>query len=225
MKKLIGRKVGMTQLFDDKGNVTGVTVIEAGPNYVTQVKTIKKDGYNAVQLGFGVVHANRLTRGQQGHLGLLKTDEKHPKRRVIGGSPNSIEPVKYLHEARSKEVTNQEGDVLKANVFSVGERVDVSGIMKGRGFQGGIKRHGFHRQKKTHGASDRVRAPGSIGAGTSPGHIEKGTRMAGHYGASKATSSYLKVMLVDPERNLIAVSGAVPGPNGGIVIVKEARKQ
>ncbi len=221
MKKLIGRKVGMTQLFDDKGNVTGVTVIEAGPNYVTQVKTVKKEGYSAVQLGFGEVKARRLTRGQLGHLGQLKTDEKHPKRRAISG----LQPVKHLEEARMKEITLKEGDVLKADVFNVGEYVDVSGTSKGRGFAGGIKRHGFHRQKKTHGASDRERAPGSIGAGTSPGHIEKGTRMPGHYGATKMTSSHLKVLLVDTERNLIAVSGAVPGPNGGIVVIKEGRKQ
>jgi large subunit ribosomal protein L3 len=221
MKKLIGRKVGMTQLFDDKGNVTGVTVIEAGPNYVTQVKTVEKEGYSAIQLGFGAVNPSRLTRGELGHLGQLKTDEKHPKRRAVSG----LQPVKHLEEARMKEVTNKEGDILKADVFSQGEYVDVSGISKGRGFAGAIKRHGFHRSKKTHGASDRVRAPGSIGAGTYPGHVEKGTRMAGHYGATDMTSSHLKVMLVDAERNLIAVSGAVPGPNGGIVVIKEARKQ
>ena len=211
----------MTQLFDDKGNVTGVTVIEAGPNYVTQVKTVEKEGYNAIQLGFGAVEPKRLTRGELGHLGQLKTDEKHPKRRAISG----LQPVKHLEESRLKEITSQEGDVIKADLFNAGEYVDVSGISKGRGFQGGIKRHGFHRQKKTHGASDRERAPGSIGAGTSPGHIEKGTKMAGHYGATQMTSSHLKVVLVDVERNLIAVSGAVPGPNGGIVVIKEARKQ
>ena len=221
MKKLIGRKVGMTQLFDEKGNVTGVTVIEAGPNYVTQVKTVDTDGYSAIQLGFGTVKERRLTRGELGHLGLLKTDEKHPKRRAISG----VAAVKHLEEAHVKEVSVKEGDILKADVFAEGEFVDVEGISKGRGFQGGIKRHGFHRQKKTHGASDRERAPGSIGAGTTPGHIEKGTRMAGHMGATQRTSSHLKVVKVDPERNLIAVSGSVPGANGGIVVIKEARKQ
>jgi large subunit ribosomal protein L3 len=220
MKKLIGRKVGMTQVFDDKGNVTGVTVIEAGPNYITQVKTVEKEGYSAIQLGFGAVKPRRLSRGELGHLGQLPTDEKHPKRRALGG----VAPVKHLEEARMKEIPYKEGDVLKADLFGIGEFVDVSGVTKGRGFQGGIKRHGFHRQKKTHGASDRERAPGSIGAGTSPGHIEKGTRMPGHYGATQSTSTHLRVVLVDPERNLIAVSGAVPGPNGGIVVIKEARK-
>jgi large subunit ribosomal protein L3 len=221
MKKLIGRKVGMTQLFDEKGNVTGATVIEAGPNYITQVKTVEKDGYAAVQQGFGVVKARKLTRGEAGHLGQLKPSAKHPNRRALENVP----PLSVLMENRLKAVAVAEGDVLKADVFSVGELVDVSGVIKGRGFAGGIKRHGFHRQKKTHGASDRERAPGTIGAGTTPGHIEKGTRMAGHYGATQATSMRVKVVLVDAERNLIAVSGSVPGPNGGIVVIKEARKQ
>jgi large subunit ribosomal protein L3 len=215
MKKLIGRKVGMTQIFDDKGNVTGVTVIEAGPNFVTQVKTAEKDGYTAIQLGFGEVVARRLTRGELGHLGQLKPNEKHPKRREI-----SVPALRHLEEARVDEITVKEGDVLKADVFQVGEFVDVTGTMKGRGFAGGIKRHGFHRQKKTHGASDRERAPGSIGAGTTPGRVEKGQRMPGHYGDTTVTSVRLKVMLVDPERNLIAVRGSIPGAKGGIVVIK-----
>ncbi|MCS7088036.1 MAG: 50S ribosomal protein L3 [Thermoflexales bacterium] len=220
MRKLIGRKVGMTQLFDEQGNVTGVTVIEAGPNYVTQVKTVERDGYNAIQLGFGEVKPKRLTRGQLGHLGLLKPDEKHPKRKQLTGVP----PLAHLVEARVKEITYKEGDVIKADIFKVGERVDVTGVIKGRGFAGNIKRHGFNRQRKTHGASDRERAPGSIGAGTFPGHVVKGKRMAGRYGGTRATSMNLKVMLVDAERNLIAVAGSVPGPNGGIVVIREARK-
>jgi len=215
MKKLIGRKVGMTQLFDEKGNVTGVTVIEAGPNYVTQIKTVEKDGYAAIQLGFGEVVARRLTRGELGHLGQLKPNEKHPKRREI-----NVPALRHLEEARVDEVTVKEGDVLKADVFQVGEFVDVTGTMKGRGFAGGIKRHGFHRQKATHGASDRERAPGSIGAGTTPGRVEKGQRMPGHYGDTTVTSVRLKVMLVDPERNLIAVRGSIPGAKGGIVVIK-----
>lgn len=205
----------MTQIFDDKGNVTGVTVIEAGPNYVTQVKTAEKDGYTAVQLGFGEVVARRLTRGELGHLGQLKPNEKHPKRREI-----NVPALRHLEEARMDEITVQEGDVLKADVFQVGDFVDVTGTMKGRGFAGGIKRHGFHRQKKTHGASDRERAPGSIGAGTTPGRVEKGQRMPGHYGDTTVTSMRLKVMLVDPERNLIAVRGSIPGAKGGIVVIK-----
>ncbi len=219
MKKIIGRKVGMTQLFDEKGNVTGVTVIEAGPNYVTQVKTLEKDGYTAIQLGFGEVPAKKLSHGERGHLGQLKPTEKHPKRKET-----NLPALKHLEESRLKEVTHQQGDVIKADIFQVGEWVDVSGTMKGRGFAGGIKRHGFHRQKKTHGASDRERAPGSIGAGTTPGRVEKGQPMAGHYGNVTNTSLRLKIMLVDPERNLIAVRGAVPGANGGIVVIRAASK-
>jgi large subunit ribosomal protein L3 len=132
--------------------------------------------------------------------------------------------LKHLEEARLSEVNVKEGDVIKADIFQVGEIVDVTGTMKGRGFAGGIKRHGFHRQKKTHGASDRERAPGSIGAGTTPGRVVKGQRMAGHYGNSTTTSLRLKVMLVDPERNLIAVRGSIPGAKGGIVVIKEASK-
>jgi len=210
----------MTQLFDEKGNVTGVTVIEAGPNYVTQVKTAEKDGYNAVQLGFGEVKAKKLTRGEQGHLGLLRPNDKHPNRRKLEGVP----PLKHLAEARVDEVSYKEGDIIKADIFAVGEYVDVTGTMKGRGFSGGIKRHGFHRQKKTHGASDRERAPGSIGAGTTPGRVPKGRRMAGHYGNTQVTMMNARVMMVDADRNLIAVSGSVPGAKGGIVVIREARK-
>ncbi len=223
MKKIIGRKVGMTQLFDAKGNVTGVTVIEAGPNYVTQVKTQARDGYNAVQLGFGEVRKKgALSRGEMGHLGQLKPNEKHSKRRELAGVP----VVKHLIESRTTKPAELEaGGVVKCDLFAVGEFVDVSGVMKGRGFAGNIKRHGFHRQKATHGASDRERAPGSIGAGTTPGRVEKGQKMAGHMGNTQVTMSHLKVLMVDAERNLIAVAGSVPGANGGIVVIQEGRKQ
>jgi large subunit ribosomal protein L3 len=222
MKKLIGRKVGMTQLFDEKGNVTGVTVIEAGPNYVTQIKNQDKDGYNAIQLGFGEVQAKKISRGELGHLGQLKPNAKHEKRKELNGVP----AVKHLVENRVKKLDGvNAGDLIKADIFKVGEFVDITGKSKGRGFTGNIKRHGFNRQKKTHGASDRERAPGSIGAGTGIGHVEKGTRMAGHFGNETRTSVRLKIMLVDVERNLIAVAGSVPGANGGVVVIKEARKQ
>ncbi len=213
----------MTQIFDEKGNVTGVTVIEAGPNFVTQVKTAEKDGYTAIQLGFGEVPDKKqksLTRGELGHLGKLKTNEKHPTRREI-----EAPALKHLKEARSKEITHKEGDVLKADIFAKDEFVDITGTMKGRGFAGTIKRHSFHRQKKTHGASDRERAPGSIGAGTTPGRVVKGHRGAGQYGNVANTALHLKVMMVDVERNLIAVRGSVPGANGGIVYIKEASKK
>ena len=211
----------MTQLFDDKGNAVGVTVIEAGPNYITQVKTAATDGYDAIQLGFGAVKTKKLSRGEQGHLGQLKANNKHPKRRALEGVP----AVKHLIEARVKpDTTYKAGDIVKADIFTVGEIVDVAGTMKGRGFTGNIKRHGFHRQKKTHGASDRERAPGSVGAGTTPGRVVKGQRMAGHHGNSAVTCMRLKVIMVDSVRNLIAVSGSVPGATGGIVVIKEARK-
>ncbi|MCW1966729.1 MAG: 50S ribosomal protein L3 [Anaerolineae bacterium] len=222
MKKLIGRKVGMTQLFDEKGNVTGVTVIEAGPNYVTQIKTTAKEGYDAIQLGFGEVQAKKLSRGELGHLGNVPANAKHPNRKESVGIP----PLKHLHENRSVPSEGlKAGDLIKADIFKAGEFVDISGKSKGRGFAGNIKRHGFHRQKKTHGASDRERAPGSIGAGTGIGHVEKGTRMAGHFGDESRTSVRLKVMMVDVERNLIAVAGSIPGANGGVVVIREAKKQ
>jgi len=208
MKGIIGRKVGMTQVYDDKGNVIPVTVIEAGPCYVTQVRTADRDGYIAIQLGFGVTKTQRLTRGQLGHL----------KR-------NNLQALKYLREfrVRNHNVDVEEGQEIKVDVFAKGERVDVIGKSKGRGFAGTIKRHGFNRQPKTHGASDRERAPGSIGGTTFPAHVWKGKRMAGRMGNARVTSQNLEVIVVDADKNLLAVRGSVPGANGGIVMVKPAR--
>lgn len=208
MKGIIGRKVGMTQIFDEKGNVIPVTVIEAGPCWVTQVRTAERDGYVAIQLGFGETKPKRLTQGQIGHL-----------RR------NNLAPLRYLREFRIKhgDVDVQEGQEIKADVFTPGERVDVIGTSKGRGFAGTIKRHGFHRQPKTHGQSDRERAPGSIGAGTNPGRVIKGLKMSGRMGNERVTTENLEVVRVDPERNLIAVRGSIPGVKGGIVLIKPAR--
>ncbi len=208
MKGIIGRKVGMTQIFDEKGNVIPVTVIEAGPCWVTQVRTAERDGYVAIQLGFGETKPKRLTQGQMGHL-----------RR------NNLAPLRYLREFRIKhgDVDVQEGQEIKADVFTPGERVDVIGTSKGRGFAGTIKRHGFHRQPKTHGQSDRERAPGSIGAGTNPGRVIKGLKMSGRMGNERVTTENLEVVRVDPERNLIAVRGSIPGVKGGIVLIKPAR--
>ena len=225
MKLLIGRKVGMTQLFDEKGTVTGVTVIEAGPNFVTQVKTAETDGYTAIQLGFGEVPEKKfkaLSRGELGHLGKLKANDKHPKRRDL---PPEVPALRHLKEARVKEVSYAVGDKVSVDIFTKDEFVDVTGTMKGRGFAGAIKRHRFHRQKATHGASDRERAPGSVGAGTTPGRVVKGHKGPGHYGNVIRTEVHLKVMLVDPERNLLAVRGSVPGANGSLVYIKEAGKQ
>ncbi|MGD8555134.1 MAG: 50S ribosomal protein L3 [Anaerolineales bacterium] len=209
MKGLIGKKVGMTQIFDESGAVLPVTLIEAGPCYVTQIRRLKHDGYSAVQLGFGEVKARRLTGGQLGHL----------KR-------NDLSPLRYLREFRIKDVEAiNEGDKLTVEVFAIGDRVDVVGTSKGRGFQGGVRRHGFSGGPKTHGQSDRLRAVGSIGATSTPGRVFKGTRMPGRMGGVRVTSQNLRVELVDPERNLIGVRGGVPGPRGGLVVIKEVRKQ
>lgn len=209
MKGLIGRKVGMTQLIDQQtGVATPVTVVQVGPCYVTQVKTPTNDGYQSVQLGFDEVHSRRLTKGEQGHLKRTK-------------SPT----VRVLREFRVKgDVHVAEGEKLTVDVFTVGDYVDVIGTSKGKGFQGVMKRHGFSGGDMTHGQSDRQRAPGSVGAGTTPGRVYKGTRMAGHMGVARKTQQNLVVMAVDPERNLLAIRGAVPGAPGGLILVREARK-
>ncbi len=206
-KGLIGKKIGMTQIFDENGAAIPVTLIEAGPCYVTQVRRPEKDGYTAVQLGFQEVSPKRLTGGQLGHL------------KKVG-----VPPLRYLREFRVKDPDVQEGDTVTVERFAVGERVDVTGTSKGRGFQGGVKRHGFGGGPKTHGQSDRWRAPGSRGAGSTPGRTMKGSRGPGHMGHARVTVMGLEVVLVDPERNLLAVKGGVPGPKGGLVLIREARK-
>jgi len=209
MKGLLGKKVGMTQIFDEEGVVIPITLIEAGPCYVTQVRQPENDGYTAVQLGFEETKPRRLTGGQMGHL----------KR-------NDLPPLRFLREFRLKALGEiSEGDKLTVDVFEIGDHVDIVGTTKGRGFAGAIKRHGFHRQPQTHGASDRVRAPGSHGAGSTPGRVFKGSPGPGHMGNARVTSQNLLVALVDGERNLIGVRGSVPGPRGGLVMVKEVRKQ
>jgi large subunit ribosomal protein L3 len=202
---LIGRKLGMTQVFDDTGVVHPVTVIECGPNVVTQVKTTDKDGYEAIQLGFGL--DKRLNKPEQGH------------RRASGFMSRT------LRELPAENVEEFEvGQVLKADTFETGEAVDVTGTSKGRGFQGGVKRHGFHGGPKTHGQSDRHRAPGSIGSSATPGRVFKGLRMAGHMGHERVTVQNLTVLRVDPERNLLLIQGSVPGPINGVVLVRRAVK-
>jgi large subunit ribosomal protein L3 len=208
LKGLIGKKVGMTQIFDDAGNAVPVTLIEAGPCYVTQVRLAERDGYSAVQLGFGEVKPKRLAGGQLGHL----------KR-------NNLPPLRFLREFREKDPGVEEGDKISVDVFAVGEHVDVVGTSKGKGFQGGVKRYHFGGGPKTHGQSDRQRAPGSRGSGTTPGRVYKGARGPGHMGNERVTSQNLNVVLVDVERNLIGVRGSVPGPRGGVVMIKGARKQ
>lgn len=211
MKGILGRKVGMTQLLADNGTVVPVTVIEAGPCTVTHVKTVDRDGYAAIQLGYEEVKARRLTRGEIGHLRQRNAD---------------LPMLRILREVRLKNVADYApGQKLRADVFEAGERVDVKGISKGRGFQGGVKRHGFRGGPRTHGQSDRLRAPGASSSGTTPGRLYKGKRMAGHMGNASVTVSNLRIELVDPERNLLAVRGAVPGARGGLLLITEARKQ
>ncbi len=213
MKGILGRKVGMTQLLTARGEVVPVTIIEAGPCYVTQVKTAEQDGYTAIQLGFEQTQQRKLTKGQVGHL----------KRR---GMPHEVPMVRVMRELRLRDTENyQLGQKILADIFTTHERVDVVGISKGRGFQGGVKRHGFHGGPRTHGQSDRLRAPGASSSGTTPGRIYKGKRMAGHMGNVRVTVANLRVVLVDAERNLLAVRGAVPGAKGGLLLVIEARKQ
>ncbi|HSJ87175.1 MAG TPA: 50S ribosomal protein L3 [Anaerolineales bacterium] len=207
MKGLIGKKIGMTQIFDEKGVAYPVTIIEAGPCYVTQVRSQERDGYTAVQLGFGEVHPKKLAAGELGHL-----------------KASGLSPMRFIREFRSKEAANV-GDKLTVDLFTVGDHVDVVGTSKGKGFAGAVKRHHFQGGKKTHGQSDRLRAPGSRGSGTTPGRVFKNSRGAGHMGHERVTVQALKVVLVDPERNLLGVHGAVPGGKGGLVVIKEARKQ
>ena len=208
MKGLIGKKIGMTQIFDEAGAALPVTVIEAGPCYVTQVRTHEVDGYSAVQLGFGETNPKRLTGGQRGHLKV-----------------NDLPPLRYLREFRIKSPEVEVGEKVTVENFEVGERVDITGTSKGKGFQGGMKRHGFRGGPMTHGQSDRQRSPGSAGAGSTPGRVFKGKRNAGQMGNVRVTSQGVKVVLVDAERNLIGVMGSVPGAKGGLVMIKGARKQ
>lgn len=214
MKGIIGKKVGMTQIFDDKGQVIPVTVIQAGPCYVTQIRTDDTDGYSAVQLGF-----DELSPRRNGSSRLTK-----PKRGHLNRGTLELPDLRVLREFRVRDIDVEEGQMLKADVFEKGERVDVVGTSKGRGFAGTIKRHNFNRQPKTHGASDRTRAPGSIGSTTTPGRVQKGTRMAGRMGGERVTVQNLEVIAVDAEKNLLAVRGSVPGAKGGILLIKPSHR-
>jgi len=202
---LLGKKLGMTQIFNEKGEIIPVTVMEVGPCFVTQIKSPDKDGYSAIQLGFG--ESRRLNKPQRGHL-------------------KQLPPLKYLREVRTSNIANyQVGQKLNVSLFKVGDLVDVSGISKGKGHAGVVKRHHFRGGPKTHGQSDRLRRPGASGATTTPGRVLKGLRMAGQLGNQKTTVLNLEVVSVDLERNLLAVKGAVPGATGGIVFVRKARKE
>jgi len=206
MTLILGRKRGMTQVFDQAGNVHGATVIDAGPCVVCQVRTKDRDGYDAVQLGYEEVRDKRVKKPQRGHF---KAAEAAPRR--------------FLREERLESPASVSvGDTIAVDAFSAGDVVDVTGTTKGRGFAGTIKRHGFSRGVLTHGCMN-VRRPGSIGASAYPARVFKGKRMAGHFGARRHTVKNLQIMEVDTERNLLLVKGAVPGPNGGFVQVRTAR--
>jgi large subunit ribosomal protein L3 len=208
MKGILGRKVGMTQVFGDDGVIVPVTLIEAGPCYVTQKKTAEKDGYNAIQLGFDEMPEKRLNKPRTGHLKRAGVPAVRHLREFKVASPDEFEA----------------GQKIDVSIFEPGDRVDVTGISKGKGFAGTVKRHSFRGGPKTHGQSDRWRAPGSVGAGSTPGRVFKGTRMAGRMGNERVTTQNLQVVLVDAGKNLLAIKGTVPGGKNGLVIVKEAVK-
>ena len=207
-KAIIGKKVGMTQIFDENGKVIPVTVIEAGPCIVLQIKTEEKDGYSSVQLGFGNIKDHKLSKPELGHI----------KKAGVTGK-------RYLKEFRLQDLSNiNVGDELKADIFSVGEKVDITGTSKGKGFAGPIKRHGVGRKRMSHGGGPVHRHLGSLGAGSWPSKIFKGRKMAGQMGAEQVTVQNLDIIKVDPELNMIAVKGAVPGPKKGIIYIKSTVK-
>lgn len=210
MKKgIIGKKVGMTQFFDEKGKVIPCTVIQAGPCVVTQKKTVENDGYNAIQVGFGDISPTKVNKPLAGHF--AKAD---------------VAPKRRLHEFRLEDVdTYNVGDIIKVDVFEVGDNVDVQGTSKGKGYQGVIKRHKFARLKESHGSGPVGRHPGSIGQSASPARVFKGTKLPGHMGAETVTVQNLDVVKVDAENNLLAVKGAIPGPKGATVIISNSVKK
>ena len=208
-KGLIGTKVGMTQIFDENGNVVPVTVIIAGPCAVVQKKTNEKDGYEAVQLGYGDVKASRVNKPMKGHFDKL-----------------NVAPKKVLKEFRFADCAAfNTGDILKADVFAAGDKVDVSGTSKGKGTAGVIKRWNMARLKETHGTGPVGRHGGSIGACSDPSRVFKGKKMSGHLGSEKVTIQNLDVVTVDAENNIIAIKGAIPGPKGGTVVITDAVKK
>lgn len=268
---LLGRKVGMTQVFGPNGIAIPVTVIEAGPCVVTQVRTVAKDGYEAAQIGFGEKKAVRETRPMLGHLGHTLPATKRQrdqqqresaksrqearrkaaeKTEAAGaetaadeaegagakgkgrqgarrrhGAGQAMGPFQLLREVKVVGDQPEVGAVVKVDMFSEGEQVDLIGASKGKGFAGVMKRHGFRGGPRTHGQSDRARRPGSIGPGTTPGRVYKGTRMAGRMGNERVTVKALEIVQADPERNLLVIKGSVPGPNGGIVLIRKSADQ
>lgn len=207
MKKILGRKIGMTQIFDEDGVVTPVTVVEAGPVKVIQKKSLEKDGYNSIQVGYLDVKENKVNKPLKGHFDKAQSEYK-----------------KYLREIRVDNPDEYEiGQEIKADIFQSGDKIDVTGISKGKGTQGPIKRHGYGRGPQTHG-SKYHRAAGAMAAAAYPGRVFKGKKLAGHMGNKKVTVQNIEVVKVDAERNLLLVKGAVPGPKGGLLTIKESVK-
>ena len=207
-KAILGKKIGMTQIFDENGKVIPVTIIEAGPCVVSQKKSVETDGYDAVQIGFGDARPKLVNKPMKGHF-----------------DKSNVAPKKILKECRFEDVSAfNVGDIIKSDIFSAGEKVDVIGTSKGKGYAGVIKRWNFGRLKETHGTGPTVRKGGSIGACSDPSRVFKGKKMSGHLGAERVTVQNLVVAKVDAENNLIAIKGAVPGPNGGTVLIRDSVK-
>ena len=207
-KGIIGKKVGMTQIFDENGKVVPVTVVEAGPCTVVQKKTVESDGYVAVQLGYGDISAKKVSKPAKGHFD--KAD---------------VAPKRTLREFRLDDISAMNvGDILKADVFAVGDRIDVVGTSKGKGYAGAIKRWNQHRLRESHGTGPVARHAGSMGSCSTPSRVFKGKRLPGHLGAERVTIQNLKVVKVDAENNLIAIKGAIPGPKGSVVCISDSVK-
>ena len=207
-KGIIGKKMGMTQIFDENGKVVPVTVVEAGPCTVVQKKTVESDGYVAVQLGYGDISAKKVSKPAKGHFD--KAD---------------VAPKRTLREFRLDDISAMNvGDILKADVFAVGDRIDVVGTSKGKGYAGAIKRWNQHRLRESHGTGPVARHAGSMGSCSTPSRVFKGKRLPGHLGAERVTIQNLKVVKVDAENNLIAIQGAIPGPKGSVVCISDSVK-
>ena len=228
-KAIIGKKIGMTQIFDEKGNVIPVTVVEAGPCVVAQIKTVENDGYEAIQLGFGDVKLkiqNGTGKGKRVRSDKFKDQPVNITMPLLGHFKKAdVAPKRTLREFRVADISAYSvGDIVKADAFAEGDKIDVTGKSKGKGYAGVIKRWNFQRLKETHGSGPVARHGGSMGACSTPSRVWKGKKMAGHLGAERVTVQNLQVVKIDAENNLIAIKGAVPGPNGGTVTIRDSVK-
>lgn len=218
---ILGRKVEMTQIYDESGKVVPVTVIQAGPCHVLQVRTRERDGYEAVQLGFGDIPRHRASRSRRGHVAQL--DSKRSRKRgksVVDAAPKAdCEPQRFIREIRGAAGELQVGAQVDVTAFTEIKAVDVTGTSKGRGFSGAMKRHNFSGQRASHGVKKCHRHLGGTGCSASPSRVIKGKKMPGHYGAARSTCRNLKIVRIDPEHHLLLVRGAVPGPSGGFLVI------